>query len=189
MSRAASVFRAASLVARNAPGPVVNGLARVLGQSVALAPSDRRLLVERNMRRADPSLSGRRLRATVHRCFESYARYWAESFRLRLEAGRVTRDPEGPWDSAGAYAVRAGLLCELAPGPASLVGRVLGPLLDRGRLAGLPFQGPMEDAGTLHRLLGVSAGLLSARWPYPLPPGRLTRGVGNGPVFLAPARW
>jgi NDP-sugar pyrophosphorylase family protein len=62
---------------------------------------------------------------------------------------------------------------------------VLGPLLDRGQLAGLPFQGPMEDAGTLHRLLGVSAGLLNARWPYRLPPGRLTRGVGNGPVFLA----
>jgi NDP-sugar pyrophosphorylase family protein len=109
----------------------------------------------------------------------------AESFRLRLEAARVARDPAGPWDSAGAYAVRAGLLCELAPGPASLVGRVLGPLLDRGRLAGLPFQGPMEDAGTLHRLLRVSAGLLGARWPYPLPPGRLTRGAGNGPVFLA----
>jgi mannose-1-phosphate guanylyltransferase len=109
----------------------------------------------------------------------------AESFRLRLEAGRVARDPEGPWDSAGAYAVRAGLLCELAPGPASLVGRVLGPLLGRGQLAGLPFRGPTEDAGTLPRLLGVSVGLLGARWPYALPPGRLTRGAGNGPVFLA----
>jgi len=109
----------------------------------------------------------------------------AESFRLRLEAGRVARDPEGPWDSAGAYAVRAGLLCELAPGPASLVGRVLGPLLDQDQLAGLPFQGSMEDAGTLDRLLAVSAGLLGGRWPYELPPGRLGRGVGNGPVFLA----
>jgi NDP-sugar pyrophosphorylase family protein len=106
----------------------------------------------------------------------------AESFGLRLDGERVARDPAGPWDSAGAYAVRAGLLSELAPGPASLVGRVLGPLLDRGRLAGLPFRGPMEDAGTLHRLLQVSAGLLAGRWPYALPPGRLTRAERSGPA-------
>jgi NDP-sugar pyrophosphorylase family protein len=76
-------------------------------------------------------------------------------------------------------------LCRLEPGPASLVGRVLGPLLDRDQLAGLPFQGPAADAGTLARLLAVSAGLLGGRWPYGLPPGRLGRGAGNGPVFVA----
>jgi NDP-sugar pyrophosphorylase family protein len=107
------------------------------------------------------------------------------SFPLRLDGARVVRDPAGPWDSAGAYAVRAGLLCGLEPGPASLVGRVLGPLLERGRLAGLPFQGPVADAGTLERLLAVSAGLLGGRWPYALPPGRLRRGAGNGPVLVA----
>ena len=47
--------------------------------------------------------------------------------------GRVVRDPAGPWDSAGAYALRAGLLCDLEPGPATQSGRVLGPQLDRGR--------------------------------------------------------
>jgi NDP-sugar pyrophosphorylase family protein len=109
----------------------------------------------------------------------------ASAFPLRLDGTRVARDPAGPWDSAGAYAVRAGLLCRLEPGPASLVGRVLGPLLDRDQLAGLPFKGPAADAGTLDRLLAVSAGLLGGRWPYELPPGRLARSPGDGPVFVA----
>jgi NDP-sugar pyrophosphorylase family protein len=99
--------------------------------------------------------------------------------------GWVVRDPEGPWDSAGVYALRTGLLLDLEPGPATLVERVLGPLLDRGRLAGLPFRGPLADAGTLDRLLDVSAGLLAGGWPYDLPAGQVRRGVGNGPVFVA----
>jgi NDP-sugar pyrophosphorylase family protein len=99
--------------------------------------------------------------------------------------GRVVRDPAGPWDSAGAYAVRAGLLCELEPGPATLSGRVLGPLLERGQLTGLPLRGPVADAGTLARLLDVSAGLLTGRWPYELPPGRLRQAPGSSPVFVA----
>jgi NDP-sugar pyrophosphorylase family protein len=101
------------------------------------------------------------------------------------DGGRVVRDPDGPWDSAGVYALRVGVLLDLEPGPATLVGRVLGPLLDRGELAGLPFRGPMTDAGTLARLLDVSAGLLSGRWPYALPPGRVRRGIGTEPVFVA----
>jgi mannose-1-phosphate guanylyltransferase len=132
-----------------------------------------------------------------------------DPFGLRLEGpgglghkgpggGRVARDPDGGWESAGMYAVRAGLLCDLAPGHASLVGRVLGPLLDEGGLAGLPARGPLADAGTPARLLDVSAGLLAGRWPYALPPGRLVREaklgtagaasappVLRGPVFVA----
>ena len=126
----------------------------------------------------------------------------ADPFGLRLEppapaaeepltttaapgGGRVARDPHGPWDSAGAYAVRAGLLLDLAPGPATLVDRVLGPLLEAGEVAGLPFRGALADAGTLGRLLDVSAGLLTGRWPYELPPGRVCRDAGDAPVFVA----
>jgi NDP-sugar pyrophosphorylase family protein len=108
----------------------------------------------------------------------------APSRRAAGCGGLVVRDPEGPWDSAGAYAVRAGLLAGLEPGPAMLSERVLGPLLDRGELAGLPFQGPVADAGTLARLLEVSAGLLQGRWPYPPAVGRRCRGVGPGPVLV-----
>ena len=124
----------------------------------------------------------------------------ADPFGLRLEGpdggpgasppgspagGRAVRDPDGPWDSAGAYALRAGLLVEQEPGPATLAGRVLGPLLDRGEVGGLPFRGPVADAGTLARLLEVSSGLLAGRWPFARPPGRVGRGVGAGPVFVA----
>jgi mannose-1-phosphate guanylyltransferase len=126
----------------------------------------------------------------------------ADPFGLRLEApgqgpvrpvgeqpepgvGRVVRDPAGPWDSAGAYAARAGFLAGLEPGPAQLSERLLAPLLERGDLTGLPFRGAMADAGTLGRLLQVSAGLLAGRWPYELPPGRLGDGVGSGPVLVA----
>jgi mannose-1-phosphate guanylyltransferase len=107
-------------------------------------------------------------------------------FGLRLDGpgGRVARDPAGPWDSAGAYALRAGLLDDLEPGPATLSGRLLGPLLDRGLLAGLPLRGPVADAGTLARLLDVSAGLLGGRWPYALPPGQLRQGPGGAPAFV-----
>jgi NDP-sugar pyrophosphorylase family protein len=99
--------------------------------------------------------------------------------------GWVARDPNGPWDSAGVYAVRPGLLAGLEPGPGTLVERVLGPLLDRGQLAGLPFRGPLADAGTLARLLDVSAGLVAGRWPYALPAGQVRRGTGGGPAFVA----
>jgi phosphatidylinositol dimannoside acyltransferase len=55
---------------------------QVLGRVAALTSGDRRRMVRRNLQRADPALGGRALdRATV-RLFQSYARYWVESFRL-----------------------------------------------------------------------------------------------------------
>jgi NDP-sugar pyrophosphorylase family protein len=113
------------------------------------------------------------------------------SFGLRLQdappggAGRVARDPQGPWDSAGAYALRAGILEDLEPVPSTLAAALLGPLLDRGALAGLPFCRQVADAGTLHRLLLASAGLLDGRWPYDLPAGALLTPPPGGPVLVA----
>jgi mannose-1-phosphate guanylyltransferase len=43
---------------------------------------------------------------------------------------------------------------------------------------------PWADAGTLHRLLAASAGLLAGRWPYPLPAGRLLCGSCRGAPVL-----
>jgi mannose-1-phosphate guanylyltransferase len=112
------------------------------------------------------------------------------AFGLRLRdapadgVGGVARDPRGPWDSAGAYALRAGVLEGLEPVPSTLAGALLGPLLDGGALAGLPFCRPVADAGTLHRLLLASAGLLGGRWPYDLPAGTLLTPPLGGPVLV-----
>jgi len=97
----------------------------------------------------------------------------------------------GPWGSAGAYAVAGHVLAERLgwPGdgdrprparpvePANLVDVLLEPLWREGRLHGVPFAGPVTDAGTLDRFLDVAEGLLAGRWPYRLPPGRRDGGA------------
>ncbi len=46
-------------------------------------------MIARHLRRADPTLSGMRLRRAVQEAFDSYARYWLESFRLPNLSGRT----------------------------------------------------------------------------------------------------
>jgi KDO2-lipid IV(A) lauroyltransferase len=69
-------------LARAVPHPVAAAWARGLGRAAGYVASERRAQVERNLRRIDPSLSGLRLRRMVDKTFESYARYYEESFRL-----------------------------------------------------------------------------------------------------------
>src|SRR5437016_833217 len=76
-------FRAGSAVARALPGPVVSGLARLGGVAAVQLDADRRAQVERNLRRVHGAdFGGLALRRAVAATFESYARYWAEAFRL-----------------------------------------------------------------------------------------------------------
>jgi lauroyl/myristoyl acyltransferase len=83
-------FKTAARFAQHAPQPAVTAAANGLAHLAARRSPDRRRLVERNLRRADPTLSGRELDQAVVHLFESYARYWAESFRLpRLSAGQI----------------------------------------------------------------------------------------------------
>jgi len=76
-------FRAASLAAQLLPGPVTAPVASVLGLAFSQMMRDRREMVERHLRRVKgPGLRGGPLRRAVQAAFDSYARYWVESFRL-----------------------------------------------------------------------------------------------------------
>jgi KDO2-lipid IV(A) lauroyltransferase len=75
-------YKVAARVARGLPHPVAAAGARGLGRLAGRLAKDRRAQVERNLRRVDPTLSGPALRRMVDQTFESYARYYEESFRL-----------------------------------------------------------------------------------------------------------
>jgi KDO2-lipid IV(A) lauroyltransferase len=75
-------YRAAAGLARLAPHPVAATAARGMGRVAMHVASDRRAQVERNLRRVLPDISDAELRRKVRETFESYARYYEESFRL-----------------------------------------------------------------------------------------------------------
>lgn len=76
-------YRAGSALARALPEPVALATTRMLAVGAVEALWERRLVVERNLRRVHgPELSGLKLRRAVQQTFASYARYWTESFRL-----------------------------------------------------------------------------------------------------------
>jgi phosphatidylinositol dimannoside acyltransferase len=75
-------FRTGALVVRLLPGFVADGLATPVGFGASFANAERRAMIERHLRRVDPTLTGWRLRQAVQAAFDSYARYWIESLRL-----------------------------------------------------------------------------------------------------------
>jgi KDO2-lipid IV(A) lauroyltransferase len=75
-------YRVAALAARAMPSMAVRALAPTFGIGASFASLERREMIARNLRRADPTLAGFRLRRAVQESFDSYARYWLESFRL-----------------------------------------------------------------------------------------------------------
>jgi len=77
-----NAYRFAALAARATPGVVATGLATSLGAGANFWSPERREMVERHLRRADPTLRGLRLRRASQQAFDYYARYWIESFRL-----------------------------------------------------------------------------------------------------------
>lgn len=77
-----AAYRFAAVGARLSPGPLADATASAIGLSLMGVMRSRRSMVERHLRRVDPSLRGVALRRAVQGSFESYARYYVESFRL-----------------------------------------------------------------------------------------------------------
>jgi KDO2-lipid IV(A) lauroyltransferase len=76
-------YRAGAAVARSLPLPVLSAASRALARKVVDLSPERRLIVERNLRRVyGDDLGPEALARSVDETFESYARYWLESFRL-----------------------------------------------------------------------------------------------------------
>ncbi|MGH9156558.1 MAG: phosphatidylinositol mannoside acyltransferase [Acidimicrobiales bacterium] len=90
-------YRASAGVARAVPRRVAEAVAATGGRAVTALMGERRAMAERHLRRVHgPHLGEAELARQVRRAFASYARYWAESFRLgvtsaaELDAGMST---------------------------------------------------------------------------------------------------
>ena len=81
-------YRVGSLLARLTPGPVAQGAVSILAPGIALSLRNKRHMIERHLRRANPSLSGLALRRASQQAFDSYMRYYTESFRLPTRSKR-----------------------------------------------------------------------------------------------------
>jgi phosphatidylinositol dimannoside acyltransferase len=79
---ATPTYRAGSALARALPAAAVDPAAALFGRGYAMLPTDKRRIVARNLTRVRPDLVGSELQRAVRGTFESYARYWIESFRL-----------------------------------------------------------------------------------------------------------
>lgn len=89
-----AAYKGAYHLVRSLPRPVADLIALVASVAAAGVSKERRLLVERNLRRVyGEDFAGTDLRRSVIATFSSYARYWVDSFGLpgvspeRLDAG------------------------------------------------------------------------------------------------------
>lgn len=120
-------YRLGSLLAKAVPGPLSGPIGTLLGAPAAFGMRDRRLMVERHMRRVRPKARLFEIRRLTQQVFESYARYYVESFRL---TGLSARQVAASFDVEG-------------------YDEHLVPALDRGRgvILALPHLGGWEWAG------------------------------------------
>ena len=77
-----TAYKLAAKVAKFTPGPLASACAPALGFAFSQAMRGRRSTIERHLQRARGPLGPGELRLSVQQSFESYARYWIESFRL-----------------------------------------------------------------------------------------------------------
>jgi KDO2-lipid IV(A) lauroyltransferase len=80
---AVAAYKVGARVARLLPSPAATFAGRAIGLGLASTDAQRRKVVARHLQRIHGGeLSDADLRREVQRAFDSYARYWVESFRL-----------------------------------------------------------------------------------------------------------
>jgi KDO2-lipid IV(A) lauroyltransferase len=84
-------YKLGSLAARAMPGPVAGMAASMIGLTLSGSMRDKRVMIERNLKRANPELRGLELRQAVQGAFDSYAKYYVESFRLPSMSKRAVK--------------------------------------------------------------------------------------------------
>jgi phosphatidylinositol dimannoside acyltransferase len=82
-SRVVGAYKVGAAAARFVPGSIATFAGRGMGLAMGFGDVERRRMVARHQQRAHGgTLSPSALRRAVQRAFDSYARYWVESFRL-----------------------------------------------------------------------------------------------------------
>lgn len=75
-------YRVGALLSQGVPTALSATVGTLLGGPASVAMRERRSMVERHMRRVVPEASRFEIRRLTQRVFDSYARYYVESFRL-----------------------------------------------------------------------------------------------------------
>jgi len=75
-------YKLGSLLSKGIPGFLSGTVGSVIGVPAAIGMRDKRKMVERHMRRVRPQASLVEIRRLTQQVFDSYARYYLESFRL-----------------------------------------------------------------------------------------------------------
>ncbi len=75
-------YKLGSTIAKLTPAPIAQGTVALLAPTIALGLRSRRHMIERHLRRVNPSLGRIALRRASQAAFDSYMRYYVESFRL-----------------------------------------------------------------------------------------------------------
>lgn len=79
-------YKTGSALARALPAPIAQGLPRWMSPGLARIAGTKAAMLARHLQRAQPGLDGAALERAVARGFESYARYYVESFRLPMKS-------------------------------------------------------------------------------------------------------
>jgi phosphatidylinositol dimannoside acyltransferase len=82
-------YRTGALLARALPGFVAEGLATPIGVGASFANAERRAMIERHLRRVNPTWPRWQVRQAGQQAFDSYTRYWIESLRLPSLSART----------------------------------------------------------------------------------------------------